>query len=319
MKRVFPYQPSALKDPPMYRRTIFIFLFVILISLSSCAKEYDFKLRFEEGDVQKYVHKVNSDIATSVMSIPMNIKQKIEINFDQRLISLNAQGERKLQITLTRIKMDMNLGFLQFKFDSDNPDSKFAGIGDMLRKLINRDMNVTIDSEGNVTSFEGLEELLDSFAGTAKQDTAKPNFGSFMTKDFAKGFTNISYFPLPPTTVKVGDTWTKSRSFSQLNLGEMTYKETLTLEKVEDSIAYIHSVPEVSGDILKDEKGIEINGFGSLKAKSLEMEASYEFDLKKGLLIAQVVKSTMSLEGANPNYGSIPITINSVQETDLVR
>lgn len=302
----------------MYKRSFFVLLVIAVALCCSCITVYNLELKFTKGEVLKYQQDIDNNIVTSVMSIPMNIKQKIKMNYDQETLSTNSGGERKLKITMTRIMLDMNLGFLKFQFDTQKPDAKFAGIGDMMRKLINHPVIISVDEEGKITQFEGLQEMIDSLSESGVRDPGQPNFGSFMTKDFVKGLINISYFPLPADSIQIGDTWTKSRSFSQMNLGDVNYKETLTLEKVEDSVAFISSVPEVSGDILDDEKGIDVPGFGSLKAKSLDMKASYEFDLKKGIINSQHIKSTMSLEGKNPNYGTIPITINSVQETNLL-
>ena len=294
---------------------------LLLFFTAGCAKPVDLSLKFDEGRTLTYVHTNLTTVTTSMMGVPLNLKQEVVVRIDHKALPMTAQGNRRIEQVIRAIRTDIGFGGFSFSFDTeaDKPDP----VADILRLMVGMPVYLTVDAQGEVIRVEGLDQMKQALLESEELKNFSmmqqgKGLSAMLGEQFPKSFAGVSYFPVPAKPVRVGDSWTANRNINYLNFGDLECLETLTLETLENNIATVRSKPEIKGNLL--ENGLDISIPGSVlqfKITQLEMNGVYKYDAKQGRLLEQSVESQFTLEGSDANLGKIPLMVQSTQLTRL--
>ena len=301
---------------------IVILALLFSISFSACTKTGKYPLTPAYKAGKTYIYKIEntSTVHTSMGQTPINIQVALETSFTEKLLSVDDNGNRKIECVIGDFKIDMDMGFMKVSVDTAGPDKedKFKMM-DGLKRLVGIRLISTVDPQWNVIEIEGKEQWDEAMRSMAGSDSKGANSGlsSILGDDFLEKMSGpILAFPKEP--VEVGGSWTSNKEWST-GLGKMAYKEDLTLVKVEKGIATIDSVGTFSGDFFgKDGKGIDAGPGGKIEIESVKMNNHYLFCVNTERVKSVVSNSVMEMAISNEITGKISMKIMLVQKTTLV-
>jgi Family of unknown function (DUF6263) len=304
---------------------LFVILFAI-VACGGCAKKLDLRLQYQPGELVSYHHKQESDISTVAMGIPMAGTQEIAVWVDQKVLSVDESGNRKVEQKLKRIEMSMDIGPVSFGFDTEDLDGPGGMFAETLLGMTEVPLLLTVDSAGTIVSIEGMVQMRQAVrSGPTYQQLVDKGQAAVVEAMFDEGFVSsfaeTAVVPLPPQAVEVGETWTIKRGMSLPKAGKVEMTETLTLESVENGIAKIRGNPVLKNFDGADGFQFDLPGAvgNTVKMSTFDMDTVYLFDMKKGSLINTSSNMNLVVEMTGPAVGTIAIEMKTRQTTELVR
>ncbi len=180
-----------------------LILFVMAFAMNVVAQESTLlRLNYKKGDVYTMDMKMSQDMGT-MMSVDMSIK------ISQKITSVTGD-EFVSEMKITQIAMDMSQGGNNISYDSSKSDDELDASGMQMKAQMGPMMDAVITSKGN-----NLGKVLET--------TVVPNAPG--TSDLAKQSNSVEY---PKEAVKVGSSWTMTKSDKGMNLNFVYTVKSIT-------------------------------------------------------------------------------------------
>lgn len=196
----------------------------------------------------------------------------------------DSAGKQNVKITYDSIYSKMKNGNQEKEINSGNAAYSINPAEKMLGLLKGSSIVVSLNSNGEVVSVSGYQEITDKLLSEAqindlsqrKQITEQ--FNNLLGENFVKSNIGLSQALLPDSTVHIGESWTKNENDN--NELHIPITTTYTLTDVTNNVATIKSTAEI-----KNANGVNILGTG---AQFTEIQGSikstFQKDLATGLL-----------------------------------
>lgn len=252
------------------------------------------KFNFEKGKGYDYEMIINmdQDIMGQAMRMDMSTYYSMDVLEDDGTIKTIAS-------TFDRFKMDMSVGGMNIKVDSDNPVPEMGGKDDPM-KILNsllgavkgRKFTLKVNAEGEVLEVTGLKDMAQSITDSMsyldekqKQEMMSKFTQQFNDQNIKDQFERVLYI-FPNKEVKVGDSWQKTTKPGGMMGGQ--YNSTYT-------------VKEIEGDMVTLEEKSTVDGTSEAMKMSGDISGTMVVDSKSGLVVSgeQEMKITTSTNGAN--------------------
>ncbi len=289
----------------MYHSTTRCLIVALLCALtiytSSCGPSGEKKqaqvtlqLNFKPGDRYLYT----TEVKQNVNSFGMQMEQSMLMEMIYRVTATEGQ-HKKLEITYEHVAMKMGPNEYDSRRDSaSNSDLAFV------KNLIGKSFSLTLAPDGDITQVEGLENLVQSIAGTDK--TTKAEIESQFSDTAIKLMMQNSFDLYPGKPVKAGEHWTKrSRmGFSGITVNvENTYTlVSVTDGKAQIKVSSIMQLPLTKMDVQGGQVAMEIEMTGN-------QDGSIQVDVESGQILlgntSQHIKGNINVAGQ-----SMPLTID---------
>ena len=168
-------------------------LLIVAFTISAVAQESALlRLKYTSGDVYVMDMKMAQDMGT-MMSMDMGMKM------EQTITSVSGDAyESTMKIAF--ISMDMSQGGMNVSYDSSKSEDELDASGKMMQAQMAPMLQAVISVKGNNL-------------GEVSETTVEPNIPG--TADLAKQSNGVVY---PTEAVRVGDTWTMSKSDKGMNM-----------------------------------------------------------------------------------------------------
>ena len=167
-------------------KKLFTFL-VVLFTMTAAAQESALlRLNYASGDSYIMDLQLSQDMGT-MMSMDMGMKMK------QTITSVSGDTYEST-MKIASIAMDMSQGGMNVSYDSSKSDDELDASGKMMQAQMVPMLQAVISMKGNNL-------------GEVSETTVEPNVPG--TADLAKQSSGVVY---PKEAVRVGDTWTMSKS-----------------------------------------------------------------------------------------------------------
>ena len=223
----------------------------LVSSMSSAAddgKPVELKLKWQTGKryEQQMDMTMDTDITIPGQSQTMQQKMKMGESFAISVLKDRDDGGHELEMRMTGITMNMDMGGRTLmSFDSKNPsgDAGANPAAAMLQQVAGMHFKMSADANGKVESVEGLKEFLDNMGTAGGADALKGMFSEDSIKEMA------SFQGLPDHPVKVGDTWPFKHEIPLPALGTMVLDMTYTFTGWEQRDNHKCAVLSFNGNI----------------------------------------------------------------------
>ncbi|MFC1553426.1 DUF6263 family protein [candidate division KSB1 bacterium] len=204
--------------------------------------EIDLKLNFNKEDKFSLATEMKTRIGMDIMGMPMDMDMVYTMENDYFVEEISSDNIAKIRSRFTRIYMKMDMGVMAgaagaVEFDSDKGADPNNPMGDTLKKLIDKDFYIYLNSAGEITKTEGMKELFSAMMGDMGGGLGNlPSFGSFDDKMFTQNM-DIVFNLFSGKPVKTGDSWEKANE-GAAGMG-MDKKSTYTLTSRSNGISNI--------------------------------------------------------------------------------
>jgi hypothetical protein len=184
-----------------------LILFVMVFAMNMTAQESALlRLNYKKGDTYIMNMNMTQDMGT-MMSMDMSMIMKQDI--------ASVTGDTYVsKMKITKMTMDMSQGGNNMSYDSSKSDDTLDAGGQMMKAQMGPMMQVVITVKGNNI-------------GEISETTVEPNIPG--TQDLAKQSSNVVY---PKKAVRVGDTWTMSKSEKGMEMNFVYKVKSITREFV---------------------------------------------------------------------------------------
>ena len=189
---------------------------------SFAQKSIELKYNLKKGDKYQSTMSMNQDIDMEVQGQSMTITQKMDFEFDYKVLDVKADSFDQ-QTIIKAIKMNQSVMGMDIVYDSKDSstyNNSMVGtkISDEMNKLIDVAITTTISNDGNV----------------GKIDLGSIDADNDIAKNMKTSFSQAVY---PNHKVKVGDTWTND--ITTEGMAKMNMHMTYTLNKFTRKQAFI--------------------------------------------------------------------------------
>jgi hypothetical protein len=184
-----------------------LILLVMAFAINVSAQESVLlRLNYKKGDSYLMNMKMTQDMG-AVMSMDMGMKMS------QKITSVTGDTYVS-EMRITQISMDMSQGGMDMSYDSSKSDDELDDTGRMMKGQMGPMLKAVITVTGN-----NLGEVSDTKVEPSIQGA----------QDFADQSSNVIY---PKNAVRVGDTWTMTKSQKGMDMN-FTYKvKSITKDNV---------------------------------------------------------------------------------------
>jgi hypothetical protein len=222
-------------------------------------------------------------------------------------MSTDSANQHVLKITYDKIRIVLRDKDGEQVLNTTNTNS-LDPVERLLRGIIGASLSVYLDSTGDILDIKGSKEISDKIlAAMAAQDEDTKRFvheqiPKLAGESFVKNNLQQVFKLFPDSTVKVGDTW--SRTLSQSQDIKFDANTTYTLSSVDDGIAEIESESEIgniksTNAIMGHEVSSNLTG---------RQTGNFKADISTGMLLRG--ESNTSIEGTMQVMGrEVPISI----------
>ncbi|MEO7394490.1 MAG: DUF6263 family protein, partial [Chitinophagaceae bacterium] len=263
------------------KKVVFIILAIIgMAIIQSCqtAKSATgskmLKFNFEKGKGYDYEMIINMD--QDVMGQAMRMDMSTYYSMDV----LEDDGTTKtIASTFDRFKMDMGVGGMNIKVDSDNPVPEMGGKDDPMKVLNSllgavkgRKFTLKVNAEGDVLEVTGLKDMAQSITDSMtyldekqKQEMMSKFSQQFNDQNIKDQFERVLYI-FPNKEVKVGDSWKKTTKPGGMMGGQ--YNSTYTVKEIEGDMVILEEISTVEGIAEGTKMSGNINGTMIVDSKS---------------------------------------------------
>jgi len=306
------------------KRFSIIALVLLIFVVFGCAgtNVYDLKTKFGEGKEYKYVQETLTTVETSMGQTPITVSINTKTSFSERLLSVDTKGNSKIEYIIGDFLIDMDMGILKIKLDTKSDESGKTGeIVKELKKLVGSRLLYTLDPNYKVLKIEGREAWDHAIASLMKGSGpgGKSGFSNMFGDQFLENLGSFAIFPTPDEPVKIGDSWSRSKSFKNSGFGDLNYDEKLTLTNIEKGMAYIDATGTFSGEVF-GENGVGLSSpAGKFTVNTVGLNNTYVFDQKEGRLNSLDSRITLDMTSSGTLMGNMNMIVNVNQKTTLVK
>lgn len=194
-----------------------LFLLALLFATVSVAyatnpQKVKLRLNLEAGKTYKIVQIATQDITQTIMGQEQKIHQETSTFYDYKVLSKNASGEMKIEVTYTRVKFKQDGPNGLTEYDSDDKTAEANPATQGHAALIGKQFTMLITPMGKVKELEGIDQMLSDMI----DDMGVPDAQNQQLKETLKGQFGTeamranmekSMALYPKKKVKVGDTW----------------------------------------------------------------------------------------------------------------
>jgi len=262
-----------------------------------------------------------NDMEMSLMGQQIPQRQEMTFNFTYEIQGADDEGLFLVRSTTDRLQSNSETMGQNMTFDSAEVGDRVPPVFRPLHAFIGSTVTMRVTPDGTVRSVDGLEELtqrmLDSIDMPNEQMNEQMRAQMEMTMGEDPLLENYKqvfrWYPDEP--VMIGDSWTRSEKTYAGFPMESTM--TLTLDRVEDGIAFISFTGEVGAeDSVMDMGPVSMN-----MSLSGSQEGSLQMDVRSGMVtqmsqtITSAAAGTMS-SPADPSQ-EISMEMEGVSESTL--
>lgn len=187
-------------------KKILILLLIISANLSSAQESVLLRLNYEEGATYNVNMKMSQNMGV-VMSMGTNIEMSIKV---LQVFEDSYDSEMRF----TKMTMDMLQGGNVMSFDSSKSDDELDEVGKMMKAQMGPMLKAKMLVKGN-----NLGDII-----SLKLDPVVPGM-----EDFAKQSSTVIY---PKKALRVGDSWTTSKSEKGIKMDYVYTVKSITKYKV---------------------------------------------------------------------------------------
>lgn len=202
----------------------------------------------------------------------------------------------------TRVIMDVDAMGQQIHYDTDQPDP--ASPMQLLDKLTEIELDMTVNEDNAVTNVEGMESIANLVEGNPPlQEMIEGMFN----KEFFKSMAQSGFYKLPEEPVAIGERWNFSQAFPMGKAGEMMIQGSYTLRGITQHQGYECAVLDVSANM----EG-KLNVGMPMRLKQAKMDGTVYFALNIGQTVDSTIEQNMELLMKSPGSEQ-EMTIQSEQ------
>lgn len=234
-------------------KKITVYLLAIICIATSCSKsgeKYILKPNMKAGE--SYTLEYKMDIEQDIMNMKNNLK--MGISYLLKVKNVTPQRDIEMDFMYNRMIMEMKSDMLNVSYNSDstylpatggteanNAEQNMRNLyANSMGKLINKPIQVTLDSSGKIKLVTGYRELVKSIQdSTLLEDGDKPAVNSMMNEDQINQIFQQTFGTFPKKPVAIGEEWTSEINITQngmLMKYTNTYKIIEVLEKENEAI-----------------------------------------------------------------------------------
>jgi hypothetical protein len=229
----------------------------------------EMKIKWTVG--KKYVMRMefNQGTETTLPNQPQPMKSEVNLaqDFDFSALKALDNGGRQLELAFVDETMDVSQGDRKvLSFDSaQNPaQDTNSPVAPMLRLMIGTRLQYFTDANGSVQKVEGMDDLMNQVAATAKPQQ-QAMFKQMFSEDTLKRYGSFADM-MPNRMVNVGESWSVKKDVTSA-AGTLTVDMTYTFKNWEQhgdrKCAHIEmagdistkSTSNASGAVIEIEKG----------------------------------------------------------------
>ncbi len=286
---------------------------LIVLVFSHCSKDlYPLKFNPQSGVSYKFTSKLTQVIAQEMMGQKVNMEQKMGFEYLFKIIDAPAGGDASIEVTYSRITLDVDNEMMKIHFDSDNikPEDNDNAMVAVFSALKGVQYNMVVGQDGSVKKMEGLEKMIsqmvESLGAVSKLSEAEiEEMHQTMKNEYSeeklRNQMENTFRIFPPKDVGVGDKWTLNKKID--GIVPIDSETHYQLKSLDESFAIIDMESEFD---TKEE--VDIQG---MKAKLKGKQSGFfKVDKESGF----IMESTMDQEfsGNMEMMGmSIPLSIKS--------
>lgn len=232
------------------------------VFICGCGEPTDMALNFQQGNTTTY--KVYEETAKTYKFEQPSINKvtdkdtvvKSEIIFDQEILSVDEQGNARVQVTIKDLMYySQNPKGIAMDYDSRRDNNEDKG----LDKVLGKTYTFTLTPNGEVTNIDSKQALATTRGGLAGKIS-----GRLLDKDSIKerheilalAGKNLEGQIISKNNLKPGDTWSVVTASPPGMLQAKSYEKVYTLEKIvtkdDAKIAYVSMQARPSAVRAKD-------------------------------------------------------------------
>jgi|GEM_PF-679241 len=214
-----------------------------LLSLAANAQK-KIELKFNPDNGSKYAMQTKTNSVITQMGMDINLNMQMDMD-----ASITPQNPNKLMtMQYSNIAIDMDMMGQKVNLSSNGTDAKSAS----LKKLTQKSFGCVLDPNGKIVQVVGLDSLI------AALGAGNPA-ANYFNDDAIKSTISQTFSIYPNHPIAIGETWSNSLEISS-NV-KMKANVTCTLEKVENSLAYIkiNSTLDTDGQQKVTINGMDVN------------------------------------------------------------
>lgn len=264
---------------------------------ASAQKPVDLKFNLKKGENYTYASTMNIETKGNMGGQDVDVNNTIGVSYLFTNTGDSA-GWKKLNSTITRILMNLNVGGMNINYDSDEPADSGNMVSAMLGKVLgamkNGQFAFTINEKGEVGSVTGFEEMMQKVTSAAGGGRVANITNAFSEENFKQNLQQ-SFGGYPSKPVKTGDTWTNTVN-TDAGGTQMTSENTYTLESVEGNTATVKVNSKISSPGADSAASINGTTTGSIK-----------YDIPSGIAIDGDTDTKLDMT-INRNGESMPMS-----------
>jgi hypothetical protein len=278
------------------------------------------KIKWNVGKRYHEQLSLGAQATTSGAGATGSIDAKLTQDFAISALKELDGGGRDLQVELLDTTVNANVDQqgqkLAFKYDSKNPgpDSATDPLGPLLKNIAGAKLSFLTDASGNIASVEGLEDFVKTVGGAGAADAEALIKG--MPADMNAQLQSVqpgSAF-LPDNPVKVGDSWSRSMTTNNDQIGNLSAKITYTFSGWSQHDDHKCAVIEFSGSVRV--KPPETPATNTMPADvQADISGKTWFDPDLGTIVETSAKPALKVEVAG---GVIKVSVKLDADCKLV-
>ena len=300
-------------------KKILVLLPAIIIVFASCnsnSEKYSLKPKMKAGE--SYTMEYNIDFDQDAMG--MKNEMQMTMSYLMKIKNVNAQQDIEMDFMYNRMVMGMKSKAYSMSYDSDstylpggdenNSEKSMRNIyANTMGKLINKPMQITINSTGQVKEVKGYRELINSIEDSMP-GSSKPAANGIMSESQITQLFQQTFGTFPKKPVSIGEEWTNEINMTQSSMlmkYTNTYKIREILKKENEAIIDVKGV--ISMGMSPDSSAMKMTAKGNLtgnmvvdmstglvKTGKQQMEVNMEIDMMDKKM-PMTMKGTVTLKG----------------------
>lgn len=250
-----------MKKTALLTKSVIGLSFAFVSSTSLAQKKIE--LKFNPENNAQYVMTTSMKNVSSQMGMDISA----DVNTTMKTTITSQKPNTLMTFLYSNISVDADMMGQKVSLNSD----KQGGNNESLKKITNKPFSIIVDKNGDVTQVIGLDSLINAFGKN------NPS-ANFINEESIKSSMNqfFSFYPNQP--IAVGEKWNKEQTI--FNNVKMKAQTTYTLEKVENSLAYITVAATISTDSVQK---ISFNGMEMTLSLKGNQNGQIIVDTKTGL------------------------------------
>lgn len=282
----------------------------------------ELKLKFPPGRNQYVELSVESLQVVKASGSEMKITIKQITGVMEKVASSSKDGA-KIVFSYDRRGMTIEHPMMgRLTYDSDMPSEDDAPyIKQICAPLIGMSTTMELNGSAKVTSFSGMDAILDKVAASAAGNPFLAQMEASLTDDAAKlSWGDNRWAILPDHPVKPGDTWNSRRENDVPQIGKLISDYSCKLERIVDSDGRKLAIIAFTGKITQSGEADDSTEVGAMGLKVTEgtLKGTAKFDIEAGQIIDQTRETQLTLATPSPDGGTPDMQIATTSKETLV-